>query len=48
VADRLRALGFAVDGSERDSFVGHLRIHTHDAAGNRVEVLQPSPRPSAS
>jgi len=39
VADRLRGLGFDVDERERDSFPGHLRLHTFDAHGNRVEVL---------
>ena len=41
VAERLERAGFAIDGRERDTFPGHLRFHTHDAAGNRVEVLQP-------
>lgn len=36
---RLRALGFEVDDSQRDSFPGHARFHTSDAHGNRVEVL---------
>lgn len=40
--DRLRALGFDVDERERDTFPGHLRLHTSDAHGNRVEVLQAS------
>jgi catechol 2,3-dioxygenase-like lactoylglutathione lyase family enzyme len=40
VASALMALGFEVDRSERDTFEGYLRFHTHDAAGNRVEVLQ--------
>lgn len=39
VAGRLRALGFDVDERERDTFPGHLRLHTFDAHGNRVEVL---------
>ena len=39
VADRLRALGFEVDDSQRDSFPGHERFHTFDAHGNRVELL---------
>ena len=38
-ADRLRAAGFDVDLSERDSLPGHERFHTCDAHGNRVEVL---------
>jgi hypothetical protein len=41
VASRLRGLGFDVDETERETFVGHLRFHTRDAAGNRVEVLSP-------
>jgi catechol 2,3-dioxygenase-like lactoylglutathione lyase family enzyme len=41
VAGRLRALGFEVDESQRDSFPGHVRLHTSDGHGNRVEVLQP-------
>lgn len=41
VAGRLRSLGFDVDESQRDSFLGHVRLHTHDGHGNRVEVLQP-------
>ena len=40
VAGRLRALGFEVDERERDTVPGHLRLHTFDAHGNRVEVLQ--------
>jgi catechol 2,3-dioxygenase-like lactoylglutathione lyase family enzyme len=40
VADRLRAAGFEVDESQRDSFPGHVRFHTFDAHGNRVELLQ--------
>ena len=39
-ASALTALGFEVDHGERETFEGHLRFHTHDAAGNRVEVLQ--------
>ena len=39
-ASALTALGFEVDQRERDTFEGYLRFHTHDAAGNRVEVLQ--------
>ena len=42
VAGRLRALGFEVDESQRDSFPGHVRLHTSDGHGNRVEVLQPA------
>ncbi len=41
VATRLRALGFDVDASQRDSFPGHVRFHTFDGHGNRVEVLAP-------
>ncbi|HET7430889.1 MAG TPA: VOC family protein [Nocardioides sp.] len=40
VASRLEQAGFAVDRRERDTFPGHRRFHTLDAAGNRVEVLQ--------
>jgi len=39
VGDRLAGLGFEVDRSQRDTFPGHLRFHTFDAHGNRVEVL---------
>ena len=39
VATRLHSLGFEVDDSQRDTFPGHLRFHTFDAHGNRVEVL---------
>lgn len=39
VAQRLRTLGFEVDDSQRDSFPGHVRFHTFDGHGNRVEVL---------
>lgn len=41
VAVRLDELGFEVDASQRDTFPGHVRLHTFDAHGNRVEVLQP-------
>ena len=40
VAGRLRTLGFDVDESQRDSFPGHVRLHTCDGHGNRDEVLQ--------
>lgn len=40
VAARLRALGHEVDESQRTTFPGHLRLHTSDGHGNRVEVLQ--------
>jgi catechol 2,3-dioxygenase-like lactoylglutathione lyase family enzyme len=40
VADALAAAGFDVDERERDTFEGYRRLHTHDGAGNRVEVLQ--------
>jgi len=42
VGDRLADLGFEVDWSQRDSFPGHVRFHTHDAHGNRVELLSPA------
>ncbi len=41
VAASVAAGGFDVDHRERESFGGYLRFHTHDGAGNRVEVLQP-------
>jgi hypothetical protein len=40
VAARLRDLGFEVDESQRGSFPGHVRFHTFDPHGNRVEVLR--------
>ena len=40
VAARLRAGGFEVDESQRDTFPGHLRLHAFDGHGNRVEVLE--------
>jgi catechol 2,3-dioxygenase-like lactoylglutathione lyase family enzyme len=36
---RLEALGFEVDRRERRTFPGYERLHTRDAAGNRVELL---------
>lgn len=39
LAARLRANGHPVDDSERETFAGHLRFHTADPHGNRVEVL---------
>ena len=39
VAAALTAAGFEVDQRERDTFEGYRRFHTHDGAGNRVEVL---------
>lgn len=39
LGQRLTALGFDVDWSERSSFDGYERFHTRDAVGNRVEVL---------
>ncbi len=41
-AERLVALGFEVDHSQRDSFPGYLRLHAYDGHGNRVELLAPS------
>ena len=40
VAAALTAAGFEVDQRERDTFEGYRRFHTHDGAGNRVEVLE--------
>jgi len=42
VGERLAALGFEVDDSQRDSFPGHVRFHTFDGHGNRVEILAPA------
>jgi catechol 2,3-dioxygenase-like lactoylglutathione lyase family enzyme len=39
VAARLDGLGFEVDWSQRETFPGHVRFHTFDAHGNRVELL---------
>ena len=39
VAARMRELGFEVDESQRESVPGHVRFHTFDGHGNRVEVL---------
>jgi len=39
---RLAALGFEVDPTQRDTFPGHLRLHTFDGHGNRVELLAPT------
>jgi catechol 2,3-dioxygenase-like lactoylglutathione lyase family enzyme len=39
LAERLRDLGYDVDTSQRETFPGHLRFHTFDGHGNRVEVL---------
>jgi catechol 2,3-dioxygenase-like lactoylglutathione lyase family enzyme len=41
LAVRLRAAGHPVDETESDTFAGHLRFHTADPHGNRVEVLAP-------
>jgi catechol 2,3-dioxygenase-like lactoylglutathione lyase family enzyme len=43
VAAALTTGGFEVDASQSETFPGYLRLHTHDAAGNRVEVLQVRP-----
>jgi catechol 2,3-dioxygenase-like lactoylglutathione lyase family enzyme len=42
LAGRLRAAGHAVDDAERETFAGHVRFHTVDPHGNRVEVLAPA------
>ena len=42
LADRLRGLGYDVDTSQRETFPGHLRFHTFDGHGNRVEVMAPA------
>lgn len=41
VAERLRGVGAKVDESQRTTFPGHVRFHTFDGHGNRVEVLSP-------
>jgi len=41
LAARLRAADHLVDETERDTFAGHVRFHTSDPHGNRVEVLAP-------
>ena len=43
VAAAVSAAGFDVDDRDRGTFDGYLRFHTHDGAGNRVEVLQVRP-----
>ncbi|MGI8645311.1 MAG: VOC family protein [Nocardioides sp.] len=42
LAEHLVGLGFEVDTGQRTTFPGHLRFHTFDGNGNRVEVLAPS------
>ncbi|WP_110183075.1 VOC family protein [Nocardioides solisilvae] len=37
--ERLAALGFDVDHTERTTFPGHARLHAFDGHGNRVELL---------
>ena len=39
VTARLTEAGFEVDHAERETFPGHLRAHTFDGHGNRVELL---------
>lgn len=39
IAQRLRAAGFEVDDSQRDTFPPYQRLHTADPHGNRVELL---------
>ena len=46
LAARLRAAAFTVDETERETFAGHLRFHTFDPHGNRVEVLVPLSPPA--
>ena len=41
LAARLRAADHLVDETERETFARHLRFHTADPHGNRVEVLAP-------
>jgi catechol 2,3-dioxygenase-like lactoylglutathione lyase family enzyme len=41
VAGSLVAAGYEVDERELHTFDGYRRFHTHDSAGNRVEVMQP-------
>ena len=42
LAERLRGLGYEVDGSQRATFPGFLRFHTFDGHDNRVEVMAPA------
>ncbi|GAA4682788.1 glyoxalase [Nocardioides nanhaiensis] len=46
LAARLEGLGFEVDLAERATFPGYERLHSFDAAGNRVEVLRAWERPA--
>ncbi|WP_309647673.1 glyoxalase [Nocardioides sp.] len=39
VASRLTLGGFDLDLSQRHTFPGHERLHTHDGHGNRIEIL---------
>ncbi len=39
VAARIEAAGGGIDRGQRDTFPGHLRLHTRDPHGNRVELL---------
>lgn len=41
LAARIERAGFEVSWVERDTFDGHLRFHTNDGFGNRVEILAP-------
>lgn len=38
-AARLSHLGFEVDWTQRDTFPDHVRCHSFDGHGNRVELL---------
>jgi catechol 2,3-dioxygenase-like lactoylglutathione lyase family enzyme len=40
---RVAELGFEVSWADRDTFPGYVRFHCRDAAGNRVEVMTPTP-----
>lgn len=42
LAARLWSQGHPVDERERTTFPGHLRFHTADPHGNRVEILSPA------
>jgi catechol 2,3-dioxygenase-like lactoylglutathione lyase family enzyme len=42
LAERLAALGYDVDTSQRATFPGYRRFHTFDGHGNRVEVMTPA------
>lgn len=42
VAERIAQGGYELSWTERNTFEGYVRFHTHDGFGNRLEIMTPA------